>query len=136
MIRPEDIRLGVIAQIAVSVKDVARATEFYRDRLGIPFLFDAPGLAFFQCGGIMLMLSKPETPEFDHPSAVLYFQVEEINAAHRALVERGVEFIDTPHVVHRDARMELWMAFFRDPDGNVLAIRMEKSDRVRQGEAG
>jgi catechol 2,3-dioxygenase-like lactoylglutathione lyase family enzyme len=121
---PGDIRLGAIAQIAVSVKDVGRAIEFYRDRLRIPFLFEAPGLAFFKCGEIMLMLSKPETPEFDHPSAVLYFQVEEIIGAHRALVERGVAFIDTPHVVHRDPRMELWMAFFRDPDGNVLAIRM------------
>ena len=120
---PEEIRLGVIAQIALSVKDVPQATAFYRDKLGLPFLFEAPGLAFFQCGGIMLMLSRPSSAEFDHPSAILYFQVEAIDQAYQALVGRGVEFIDAPHVVHRDAQMELWMAFFRDLDGNVLAIR-------------
>ena len=120
----EDIRLGPIGQIAVAVKDVPRATGFYRDQLGLPFLFEAPGLAFFKCGDIMLMLSQPSSPEFDHPSAILYFQVENISAAYQALVGRGVAFIDAPHVVHRDSQMELWMAFFRDLDGNVLAIRM------------
>lgn len=122
----KQVQLGPIAQIAVRVKDVSRATEFYRDKLGLPFLFDAPGLAFFQCGDIMLMLSQPSTPEFDHPSAILYFQVEEISSAYQGLVRRGVPFIDPPHVVHRSSEMELWMAFFRDPDGNVLAIRMVK----------
>ena len=115
--------LGPIAQIAVRVRDVPQATAFYRDRLRIPFLFEAPGLAFFQCGTIMLMLSQPSSAEFDHPAAILYFQVEDIAAAYQALVERGVAFIDAPHVVHRDQVMELWMAFFRDLDGNVLAIR-------------
>ena len=118
------MRLGPIAQIAVAVKDVPRATGFYRDQLGLPFLFDAPGLAFFKCGDIMLMLSRPSSPEFDHPSAILYFQVEDIAAAYQALVRRGVPFIDAPHVVHRDSQMELWMAFFRDLDQNVMAIRM------------
>jgi catechol 2,3-dioxygenase-like lactoylglutathione lyase family enzyme len=120
---PDPIRLGPIAQIAVVVKDVPRATGFYRDALGLPFLFDAPGLAFFQCGDIMLMLSHPGSPDFDHPSAILYFQVEDIAAAYQALVGRGVAFIDAPHVVHRDSQMELWMAFFRDLDQNVMAIR-------------
>jgi methylmalonyl-CoA/ethylmalonyl-CoA epimerase len=122
----EQVRLGPIAQIAVSVKDVPRATGFYRDVLRIPFLFEAPGLAFFQCGEVMLMLSHPSSAEFDHPSAILYFRVDAIEQAYEALVDRGVGFIDAPHVVHRDPSMELWMAFFRDPDGNVLAIRMEK----------
>jgi len=122
----EQVRLGPIAQIAVSVKDVPRATGFYRDVLRIPFLFEAPGLAFFQCGEIMLMLSHPSSAEFDHPSAILYFRVDAIEQAYEALVDRGVAFIDAPHVVHRDNSMELWMAFFRDPDGNVLAIRQEK----------
>ena len=126
MDQSEEVRLGPIAQIAVSVKDVPRATGFYRDVLRIPLLFEAPGLAFFQCGEIMLMLSRPSSAEFDRPSAILYFQVEEIDLAYRALVERGVDFMDAPHVVHRAPEMELWMAFFRDIDGNVLAIRMEK----------
>lgn len=120
------VGLGAIAQIAVRVRDVPQATAFYRDKLGIPFLFEAPGLAFFRCGEIMLMLSNPSSAEFDHPSAILYFQVEEISATYQALTGRGVEFIDAPHVVHRDASMELWMAFFRDLDGNILAIRMVK----------
>ena len=91
MTGPDEIRLGPIAQIAVSVKDVPRATAFYRDQLRLPFLFEAPGLAFFQCGGIMLMLSRPSSAEFDHPSAILYFQVEAIDQAYQALVERGVK---------------------------------------------
>jgi methylmalonyl-CoA/ethylmalonyl-CoA epimerase len=73
------------------------------------------------------MLSQPSSAEFDHPSAILYFQVEDIATAYQALVERGVAFIDAPHVVHRDQSMELWMAFFRDLDGNVLAIRMVRN---------
>lgn len=121
-----ELRLGPISQIALAVQDVARSVEFYRDRLGVPFLFEAPGLAFFQCGDIMLMLSRPSTPEFDHPSAILYFQVGDINAAHQALLQRGVPFMDAPHVVHRAPELELWMAFFRDPDQNVLAIRMTR----------
>src|SRR5918993_1971489 len=118
--------LGPIAQIGIAVKDLARSIEFYRERLKLPFLFEAPGLAFFQCGDIMLMLSMPSAPEFDHPSAILYFRVEDIDAAYQALEDRGVPFIDRPHVVHRTAEMELWMAFFRDPDQNTLAIRMVK----------
>lgn len=124
---PNPIRLGPIAQIAVVVKDMPRATGFYRDALGLPFLFEAPGLAFFQCGEIMLMLSQPSSPEFDHPSAILYFQVDDISAAYQALKGRGVSFIDTPHIVHADTEMELWMAFFRDLDQNVMAIRMTRN---------
>ena len=123
MSQSHPVRLGPIDQIAVAVKDLPRATGFYRDQLALPFLFDTPGLAFFQCGEVWLMLSLPTSPEFDHPSAILYFRVDDIKAAHQSLMGRGVDFIDAPHVVHRDAQMELWMAFFRDPDGNVLAIR-------------
>jgi catechol 2,3-dioxygenase-like lactoylglutathione lyase family enzyme len=117
------VRLGPIAQIAVSVKELTRSVKFYRDGLGLPFLFEAPGLAFFQCGDVMLMLSLPSSPEFDHPSAILYFQVDDIDAAHQSLVARHVPFIDAPHVVHRAPTFELWMAFFRDPDQNTMAIR-------------
>lgn len=120
---PSGVRLGRISQIALSVKDLGRAVQFYREKLGIPFLFEAPGLAFFQCGDIMLMLSLPSGPEFDHPAAILYFQVEDIEAAYQALLAREVPFIDSPHVVHRTPEYELWMAFFRDPDQNTLAIR-------------
>src|SRR5262245_45224201 len=115
--------LSRIAQIAVTVHDVDRAVKFYREQLGLPFLFAAPGLAFFQARDIMLMLSQPSSPEFDHPGSVLYFEVEQIDQAYRTLVERGVPFTDPPHIVHRAPDYELWMAFFQDPDRNTLAIR-------------
>lgn len=120
---PPDFRLSAIGQIAIRVRDIPRAVAFYRDQLGLPFLFEAPGLAFFQCEEIMLMLTLPETPEFDHPASILYFQVDDIDRAYQALGEKGVKFEDQPHLVHRGADYELWMSFFRDPDRNILAIR-------------
>ncbi|MGE5233873.1 MAG: VOC family protein [Acidobacteriota bacterium] len=118
--------LRSIGQIAINAKDLERATAFYRDRLGLRELFTAPGLAFFDCGGVRLMLSGAEEPEFDHPSSILYFKVDDIEASHRALVERGVEFRQPPHVVHRAPGMELWMAFFLDSEGNTLALQCER----------
>jgi len=115
--------LTQIGQIAVRAKDLPRAVKYYRDVLGLGYLFEAPGLAFFQCGGVQLMLSGAETAEFDHPSSVLYFDVGEIQVAYRALVQRGVQFRDEPHVVHRAGEQQLWMAFFDDSEGNVFAIR-------------
>ncbi len=111
-----------IGQIAVRATDLPRATAFYREALGLPFLFDAPGLAFFQCGGVRLMLSGAETPEFDHPASVLYFDVADIDAAYAALAGRGVKFRDQPHVIHKDGARALWMAFFEDSEANVFAI--------------
>jgi methylmalonyl-CoA/ethylmalonyl-CoA epimerase len=118
--------LGAIGQIAVVVKDVEGATAFYRDALGMRFLFSAPGLSFFDSGGVRLMLSRAESAEFDHPGSVLYFRVDDVPAAHAALAARGVEFLDEPHVVHRAAEYDLWMCFFRDPSGNPLAVMAEK----------
>jgi methylmalonyl-CoA/ethylmalonyl-CoA epimerase len=107
----------------VTAKDVDRATAYYRDVLRVPFLFSAPGLAFFQCGETWLMLSRPSAPEFDHPASVLYFDVAGIEEAYRTLRSRGVVFRDAPHLIHRQAGRELWMAFFTDTEGNTLAIR-------------
>ena len=112
-----------IGQIAVRIKDLPRAVRFYREVLGLTYMFEAPGLAFFECGGVHLMLSGAESPEFDHASSVLYFDVAEIQVAYRELLGRGVSFRDEPHVVHRDGNRELWMAFFDDGEGNVFAIR-------------
>lgn len=122
----EQLALGTIGQIANTVHDVPRAVAFYRDALGIPQIPipAPPSLAFFDCGGIRLMLSLPEG-EFDHAGSVLYFRVGDIHAAHRTLQERGVSFLDAPHVIARLPDHELWMAFFRDPDGNPLAIMSE-----------
>jgi methylmalonyl-CoA/ethylmalonyl-CoA epimerase len=118
--------LGTIAQIAVTVTDVDEATAFYRDVLGMRFLFAAPGLSFFDCGGVRLMLSRAETAEFDHPGSVLYFRVDDVPSAYDTLKARGVVFVDEPHVVHRAADYDLWMCFFRDPSGNPLAVMAEK----------
>lgn len=117
--------LGAIAQIAVTVKDVEEATAFYRDLLGMRFLFAAPGLSFFDCGGVRLMLSRAETSEFDHPGSVLYFRVDDVPSAYATLKARGVAFRDEPHVVHRAADYDLWMCFFHDPAGNPLAVMAE-----------
>jgi methylmalonyl-CoA/ethylmalonyl-CoA epimerase len=119
--------LQAIGQIAVRVKDLTRAVKFYREVLGLKYLFEAPGLAFFECAGVHLMLSGAEEPEFDHASSVLYFNVAEIQVAYRSLVQRGVRFRDEPHVVHRAGHQELWMAFFDDGEGNVFAIRCWRS---------
>ncbi|MGQ0736715.1 MAG: VOC family protein [Acidobacteriota bacterium] len=117
--------LGVLGQISMNAHDIDRATTFYRDTLQVRFLFRAGELAFFDCGGVRLMLSKPERPEFDHPGSVLYFKVEDIQGAHRELVARGVAFTDPPHLIARMPDHELWMAFFRDSEENVLALMAE-----------
>ena len=114
-----------IGQIAIRVKDIERATAFYRDALGLEFLFDAGSLAFFMCGEVRLMLTEPESAEFDHPSSTLYFRVDDIAAARAELVERGVPFDDEPHLIARMPDHELWMTFFRDPDRNLHGLMSE-----------
>ncbi len=121
-----DFGLSQIGQIAVRVRDVDRAIAFYRDVLGMRFLFRAPpGLAFFDCSGVRLLLDKPEDAAFDHPASVIYYSVPEIRAAHATLLARGVVFIREPHLIARLGAVEVWMAFFRDPDENVLALISE-----------
>lgn len=116
-----------VEQIAVIVHDLDRAVQFYRDVLGLPFLFQVPQMAFFQCGDVRLMLGIPSEPEFDHLSSIIYYRVADIAATHRTLVERGVTFRGEPHVVHRAADHELWMAFFYDVDRNTLALTCRKA---------
>src|SRR5919109_500589 len=91
--------LSRIHQISMRVHDVDRAVRFYRDALGVPFLFAAPPrLAFFDCGGVRLMLSTPE-PDFDHPGSVIYFAADDIAEAHASLKGRGVMFVSSPHKI-------------------------------------
>jgi predicted enzyme related to lactoylglutathione lyase len=115
-----------ISQIAINARDVARAEAFYRDVLRLKHLFSVPGMSFFDCGGVRLMLAKPEKPEFDHPSSVIYFQVEDIEAVHASLAARDVRFEATPHLVAKLPHADLWMGFFRDPEGNLLALSSER----------
>ena len=117
--------LARIGQISVNVHDLGRAVAFYRDRLGMKMLFEAPRLAFFDCGGIRLMLGLPETPEYDHPGSIIYYKVEDIEAAHAVLTKSGVEFAAPPHLIARMPDHELWMAFFKDSEGNTLALMSE-----------
>ncbi|MBI2834377.1 MAG: VOC family protein [Acidobacteria bacterium] len=120
------VQLARIGQIAVNVHDVARAVEFYRDTLGMRFLFQAPPkLAFFDCGGIRLMLSVAEKPEFEHAASIIYYQVDDIQAAYRALRGAGVSFEGEPHLIAKLPDHDLWMAFFQDPDANLLALMSE-----------
>ena len=115
-----------LGQIAVNTKDVERAAAFYQDVLGLKLLFKAPpGLAFFDCGGVRLMLSCAEKPEFDHPSSVLYFAVPDIQAAYGKLKNSDVQFEDEPHLLARMPAHDLWMTFFRDSEGNLLALMSE-----------
>lgn len=118
--------LGAIGQISMNARDIARAARYYRDTLGMRLLFEVPKMAFFDCAGVRLMLSLPENDGFDHPGSVLYFRVDDIAQAHATLKERGVAFIDEPHFIAKMPDHELWMTFFRDSEGNTLALMAEK----------
>ena len=122
----QELRLGRIGQIAISVTDIKRSVAFYRDALGIAFLFEAGSLAFFDCVGVRLMLAIPEEPEFDTRS-LIYFSVEDIYGAVKSLEGRGVSFAEKPQVVHSTDSYDLWVASFEDPDGNHLALMSEVS---------
>jgi methylmalonyl-CoA/ethylmalonyl-CoA epimerase len=117
--------LSRIGQIAVIVHDLPKAVAFYRDVLGMKFLFEVPRMAFFDCGGVRLMLGLPETAELDHPASILYYKVDDIQAAFRALKARGVRFLGEPGLVARMPDHELWLAEFRDMEDNILALMSE-----------
>jgi catechol 2,3-dioxygenase-like lactoylglutathione lyase family enzyme len=123
----EATRVSGLGQIGVSVRDLDAMTAFYRDTLGIPFLFAAPGMSFFDLGGVRLMLSLPSPGAEGCHGSILYLRVRDIGAAHARLQEHGVRFEGVPHVVHRDARHELWLVGFHDPEGNVLELMEERS---------
>ena len=144
------LNLNTIGQIAIGVSDIDRATKFYRDRLGLRYLFSAPpSMSFFDCGGVRLMLTVPERTEETresssvvnfpvadvhavdvHPRRIahgnaLYFTVPDVRQATEELKARGVVFVGEPHVIHRTETYDLWMSFFTDPDGNTLALMAE-----------
>ena len=121
--------LNQIGQIAVYVKDLDRAVAFYKDMLGMPFLFQAPpGLAFFNCSGIRLMLNRPETgtDEAALGTSIIYYKVPNIDAAYAALRSKGASFMDQPHKIADMPDHELWMVFLRDSEGNLLGLMAEK----------
>jgi len=119
------VGIAGLGQIAINAHDIQRATAFYRDKLGLRLLFTAGKLAFFDCGDVRLMLDVAEKPEFDHPSSILYFRVPDITAAHAQLLAGDVRFEDQPHVIAKMPDHDLWMTFFRDSEGNLLALMSE-----------
>ena len=119
------IGISRLGQVSLNVHDLDRAIAFYRDTLGLPLLFTTGNLGFFNCGGVRLMLSPPEKPEFDHPGSVLYFVVDDIKATHQQLAAKSVNFEQEPHLIARLPDHDLWMAFFRDTEGNLLALMSE-----------
>lgn len=121
----EGIELGPLGQIARSVRDTAESERWYRSVLGLPHLYTFGQLAFFDCGGVRLMLSGLD--EVQKADSVLYFRVGDIEAAYRDLARRGVRFLQPPHMIHRYADgVEEWMAFFEDNEGGPLALMAQK----------
>ena len=112
--------LAQISQVALRIHDVDGAIEFYRDALGMKFLFSTGTMAFFDCGGVRLMLSMPE-----RPGSILYFKVDDLEVARSTMIDRGALFIDEPHLIARMPDHELWMSFFKDPSDNMLALMSE-----------
>lgn len=120
------IGISQIGQIAIPIEDLDRAVAFYRDVLDLPLLFQAPpGLAFFQCGEVRLMLSRPEGAATPQSASVLYYKVADLARAYATLQAHQVVFIDEPHLIAKMADHELWMVFFHDSEGNMVALMSE-----------
>jgi len=119
--------ISAVGQSTLEVRDIDRAVAFYRDKLGLTYLFSAPpGLAFFDCAGLRLLLTTPEKDVSRKLSnSTIYFTVSDIHASHQAFLAKGIPFEDEPHLIARLENHELWMTFFRDPDGNLLSLMCE-----------
>ena len=120
-----ELEISKIGQIAINVQDVDRAVAFYRDVLELPFLFRFGGLAFLQCGQVRLLLEQPPNGQDGLPNSILYYQVADIQQAYATLQERGVDFIDEPHMIAKMPDHDLWMVFFHDSEGNTVALMCE-----------
>jgi len=125
------IALGRIGQIALTVHDMDRAIAFWRDTVGLKFLFQAPNVAFFDVAGVRLMLGAPESPDVKPAGTVLYFEVEDLDGAFESVRDRGAAVAKNgePHFIANLGAKELWMAFLQDPDGNLFALMSERAPR-------
>jgi methylmalonyl-CoA/ethylmalonyl-CoA epimerase len=122
-----EFSINQIGQIAIPVSDLERAVVFYRDVLGLRFLFQVPpGLAFFDCGGVRLMLDVSAKQQQDHFGSIIYYKVDDLPYAYANLIARGVQFEQPPEFVAQMPDHELWMAFLKDPDENMLGLMWEK----------
>jgi methylmalonyl-CoA/ethylmalonyl-CoA epimerase len=116
--------VSALGQIALTVTNLPRAIQFYRDTLGLKFLFEASNMAFFDCGGVRLMLTKSEQPESTY-SSIIYYRTDDIQQASEQLLSRNVVFEAPARMIAKMPDHELWMAFFRDTEGNLLALMSE-----------
>ena len=117
---------ATVAQIMIPVEDFDRGLTFYRDILGIPFLFAAPPqMAFFMCGTVRLLVGVMPAGQSAQRGSAIYFKVPDIQAVYSSLSAKGVTFVAAPHAVNRTAKSELWLSEFTDPDGNQLALMAE-----------
>ncbi len=116
------LQLNQIGQIALTVSDIRRSEDFYGAKLGLRPLFNFGNITFFDCAGVRLMLSQAEAPA---PGSVIYFRVADLPYSVAELKGRGVEFVDEPHRIAPMEDHDLWMTFFKDPDGNLLALMQE-----------
>ena len=116
-----------VAQVALVVHDLGRAVAFYRDTLGLKLLFQVPSAAFFDCGGVRVMLALPEAshPELDHPPSILYYRVDDVAATCRTLAARGVRLEGEPHVVGQFEGRDVWLGHYYDMEGNLHAVTAE-----------
>jgi predicted enzyme related to lactoylglutathione lyase len=126
MTQPADLSDATVGQLLVPVTDFERGTAWYRDTLGLKFLFSAPPqMSFFMAGNVRLLVGVPEAAQVAQRGSMIYFKVADIHAVHATLSGRGVRFFAPPHLVHKAATYELWLTEFRDPDGNQLALMSE-----------
>jgi methylmalonyl-CoA/ethylmalonyl-CoA epimerase len=122
----DEIAIEAIGQIAIAVTDVSRSVTFYQHTLGLALLFEAPpGLAFFDCGGVRLMITSQQGDAEDHNTSVIYYKVADIHAAASSLHAKGVVFEREPQLAATMPDHELWIGFLRDPDDNLLGIMAE-----------
>jgi len=122
----DKLGISAIGQIAIAVSDIKKAVEFYTNKLELNLLFEVPsGMAFYECGGIRLMLTEQNGDLKDHKTSVIYYHVSDIKQTAKSMIERGVNFTKPPHMAVKMADHELWIGFLRDPDENLIGIMEE-----------
>ena len=125
MTTSSEFKLDQILQISINAHDLKRAESFYKDTLGMRHLFTVPSMAFFDCGGVRLMVAIASSPDLDHPSSIIYFKVSDIQAAYQTLTTRGVHFVNQPTMVAQMPTYELWSVSFKDSEQNILSLMAE-----------
>lgn len=126
MPKASDLADATVGQLLIPVENLESAIGYYRDVLGLEYLFSAPPqMSFFQAGSVRLLVGVPEAGQARERGSAVYFKVPDIHAVYATLKERGVAFPSEPKLIHKTPASELWLVEFRDPDGNQLALMSE-----------